>query len=709
MFRIFRVLLLAPLLLSASIVVTINAAAATTSVPATSLGVDVSFPQCGATLPTPIGFGVVGVNDGRPMTANPCLASELAWSATTLSATPAFYANTGDPGPLNNPSWPTSQQTPEVCTGADSVACSYDWGWTVAQNSFQDAVAAETQLGASSPTTAAAAAPWWLDVETANSWESLGTGAPATSAQLANDLSTIQGEVASFTSVGVSTVGIYSTSYQWSTIVGSSATSLAANNVWLPGYATLSDAQAACTANSFTGGRVAMIQYPSNGLDGDYVCPLESVPASASVSVASSASFTDQLGVSGVALPVTYVQTSGAPSLTVSSSGVVTTSGQLASGTYSASGTTSTNGLVGTFSFSLLVGLLVQTTSNSASSTVSASSTFTEQLALSGANGPLTFTQTSGTPALVVSPTGLLSTSGTLTRGTYVAQGTASDQGGDSGAFDFHLVVGTISRLPPTKATVGPRASATFTDQLAVSGANGPVTFTQTSGTPSLVISTTGLVSTSGALAIGSYVARGTTGDPNGDKGTFLFNLIVSGVGALVQDSPASSIVSPSSSATFTNQLALSGASGLVTFTQTSGTPSLAVSTTGLVSTSGALAIGSYLAQGTTADGAGDTGVFAFIVQVAAVRAPIVTRVLVRRVVGTAVAGRTVLLRIFGSGFYGRPTITAHAGTTVQVLNDTGTQLVLRVRVRSGSRPGTYLLMMTFAGRPRVSVHYVQH
>ncbi len=702
-------LVVAPLLFTAGVVVTVNAAAASTLVPATSLGADVSFPQCGTTLPTPIGFGIVGVNDGRPMTANPCLATELAWAQTTLTASPAFYANTGNPGPLNNPSWPTSQQTPQVCVGGDSAACSYDWGWTVALNSFQDAVAAETQLGATSPTTAAAAVPWWLDVETANSWESLGTGAPATSAQLANDLSAVQGEVAAFTSVGVATVGIYSTSYQWSAIVGTSGTSLASNDVWLPGYATLSDAQTACTANSFTGGRVAMIQYPSNGLDGDYVCPLESAPTSASVSVASSASFTDQLGVSGVGMPVTYVQTSGAPSLSVSSTGVVTTSGPLASGTYSASGTTSANGLMGTFSFSLSVGLLVQTASNSASSTVSASSTFVEQLALSGANGPVTFTQTSGAPALVVSATGLLSTSGTLARGTYAAQGTASDQGGDSGAFDFHLVVGTISRLPPTKATVGPRASSAFTDQLEVSGANGPVTFTQTSGTPALIVSTTGLVSTSGTLAIGSYVARGTTGDPNGDRGTFLFNLIVSGVGAIVQGSPASTIVSPSSSVAFTDQLAVSGASGPVTFSQTSGTPSLVVSPTGLVSTSGALAIGSYLAQGNTSDGAGDSGVFAFIVQVAAVRVATVTRVLVRRVVGTAVAGRTVLLRIFGSGFSGRPTITAHAGTTAQVLNDTGTQLVLRVRVRSGSRPGTYLLMMTFADRHKVSVHYVQH
>jgi hypothetical protein len=533
MLRFCRTLFLVSLLAVAGIVVNFGAASAATSIPATSLGVDVSFPQCGATLPTPVGFGVVGVNNGRPFTANPCLAVELAWAQTTVTASPAFYANTADPGPLNNPSWPTSQETPQACAGDDSIACSYDWGWNAAQNSFQNAVAAETQLGVSSPSTAAAAVPWWLDVETANSWESLRTGATATSAQRANDLAVVQGEVASFASLGVSAVGIYSTSYQWSTIVGSSGTSLAANNVWLPGYATLTQAQAACTATSFSGGRVAMIQYPSNGLDGDYVCPFESTPTSAYASVASSASFTDQLSVTGERLPVTYVQTSGSPSLNVSSTGVVTTSGQLAQGTYTATGATGAGSLTGTFSFTLSVGLLVQNLPTSASSSVT--------------------------------------------------------------------------------------ASATFTDQLSVTGASGTVTFTPTSGTPSLVVSPTGRVSTSGALAIGSYLTRGTTSDPSGDTGTFTFTVVI-----------------------------------------------------------------------------------------ATIRPATVTPPSARRVVGTAVAGRTVTLRIIGLGFYGRPTVSSHAGTIARVTKDTGTQLVVRVSVRSGSRRGTFTFTITLANKKTVKVHYVQ-
>ena len=91
-----------------------------------------------------------------------------------------------------------------------------------------------------------------------------------------------------------------------------------------------------------------MIQYPMNGLDGDYACGLISTPGAASISVAASATFSQQLTVSGAANAVTYVQTTGSPSLVVSSTGLLTTSGALAPGTYSVTGSTSdTKGDVG--------------------------------------------------------------------------------------------------------------------------------------------------------------------------------------------------------------------------------------------------------------------------------------------------------------------------------------------------------------------------
>ena len=701
-------MIFASLLALSGVIVNASAVSADSTVPATSVGYDVSFPQCGASLPTPAGFGVVGVNDGRPFTANPCLVTELQWAQTTLTASPAFYANTANPGPSNNSAWPTSQQTPQVCSGGDSVACAYDWGWNAAQNSFQDAVTAETQLGASSPSAAAAAAPWWLDVETGNSWETLVTPGAPTSGEFANDLAVIQGEVASFTSSGVAKVGIYSTSYQWATLVGPTGSTFAANDAWVPGYATLAAAQAGCAAPSFTGGRVAMIQYPSNGLDGDYLCPLVSIPTSALVPVTSSATFTDQLTVAGESAPVTYVQTTGSPYLAVSSTGLITTSGPLASGPYTATGTSSANGLTGTFSFTLSVGLLAQNVPTTASAPVASSATFTDQLAVTGAVGAVTFTQSSGAPALVVSPTGLLTTSGALARGTYVARGATSDRGGDAGTFSFRLTVGTITQGLPIRTTVAPASSASFTDQLAVTGASGAVIFTQSSGAPALAVSPTGRLTTSGALALGSYVARGTTSDASGDAGTYFFNLIVSGVGAIVQSSPTTATVAPASSATFTDQLAVTGASGAVTFTQSSGAPALAVSPTGRLTTSGALALGSYVVQGATADASGDTGAFSFTLVVGTPARPTVVLPVATRVIGRAAAGRTVTLRILGSGFTGRPTVRSHAGTTAVVTRDAGTSLTVRVTVRPRSRRGTFIFTITLANRKSCRVRYLQ-
>ena len=354
----FRVAALTILVLSGSILSAGAASATTTTPPATSIGYDISFPQCGSTLPTSPGFAIVGVNDGRPYTTNPCLATELQWANSSLTGAPAFYANTAQPGPVNNTAWPTGQQSPQTCAGGNSAACSYDFGWNAAQQSFNSAVAAEVQIGATSPAAAAAAAAWWLDVETGNSWESTMTSSPTT-ASFANDQATIEGEIAFLNTTGVASVGIYSTATQWAALMGSTSSVLATTAVWLPGFATLTAAQSGCDATSFTGGRVALIQYPSGGLDGDYQCPLVSTPVTAAVSTASSGTFTQQLTVAGLSIPVTFTQTSGTPNLVVSPTGVVTTDGALAAGSYSASGTVASATLSGPFSFTLNVGLLV--------------------------------------------------------------------------------------------------------------------------------------------------------------------------------------------------------------------------------------------------------------------------------------------------------------------------------------------------------------
>ncbi len=519
--------LLAALVAALSLVAGAPRAFATSS-SSTTIGYDISFPQCGSPLPSSADFGVVGVDNGQVLTTNPCLGRELSWAKAATNGAPAFYVNTGDPGPAFATHWPTGQTAPMVCYGANSAPCSYDYGWNAARFAFSSAVNAETAIGAASPGVAARAAPWWLDVETGNPWEFKPSYYGRNAASFANDQASIEGELAAFSNLGVASVGIYSYPALWTAITGPSASGFSAVPVWMPGPATLSGAEADCASASFTGARVAMIQYPSGSYDGDYVCGLLSTPLSTGVSAADAAAFTDQLVTTNEDGTVTYVQTSGSPDLVVSSTGAVTTSGALTIGTYQASGTTSDlHGDTGTFSLTLAVGALVQGPPASGAVKVSGSSSFHDQLVVAGIEGTVTFVQTSGSPQLVVSPSGVVTTSGALTAGAYKAAGTESDAAGDKGAFTFSLSVGALVQRAPTLASVTTIDSSTFSEQLDVGANLGTVTYVQKSGSPDLVVSSSGAVTTSGALAVGTYHATGTTSDATGDVGTFTFALDV--------------------------------------------------------------------------------------------------------------------------------------------------------------------------------------
>jgi hypothetical protein len=246
--------------------------------PSTSRGYDVSYPQCGQPLPSSSLFGIVGVNNGIVFSANPCASAELAWAQQAANHAPAFYANTANPGPAYSSHWPTGQTTPQTCdsTVNNSTACSYDYGWNAAKDSFADAIAAEQQTNATSAQTAtlaAAQAPWWLDVETGNSWQTLESAYGQTATSQANDVAAIDGAIAYLQTVGVAQVGLYSTSYQWTQITGGTGTHFAANPDWVAGYSSLSAARAGCSSTGFAGGAVKLTQYPANGLDADYPCP----------------------------------------------------------------------------------------------------------------------------------------------------------------------------------------------------------------------------------------------------------------------------------------------------------------------------------------------------------------------------------------------------------------------------------------------------
>jgi hypothetical protein len=215
-----------------------------------SIGFDISFPQCPSNFPANAAFGIIGVNNGRAYTQNPCLSAQFQW-ARGLDARPAFYINTSNSGPIN-PNW--GQPGPKACRhpeANDDRGCAYNFGWNGAAQAF---------ITARGVTSGAANYVWWLDVETVNSWN--GT-TDANSAA-------IQGFFDSLKARGISIVGIYSTRHQWEQITGGYRLSGVPN--WVAGASSPNDAFAFCSAG-FSGGPVWLVQFQFSGFYGDYACP----------------------------------------------------------------------------------------------------------------------------------------------------------------------------------------------------------------------------------------------------------------------------------------------------------------------------------------------------------------------------------------------------------------------------------------------------
>ncbi len=232
-------------------------------------GYDISYPQCGGDYPAHALFGIVGVNGGLANDANSCFPSELSWAQATPGQTspaqPAvsLYINTADPGP-GVADWPRTGTggTYGSCDGTWSTACAYVYGQALAENSY----------GLVDPSVAAGA-PWWLDIETANSWATSGTPSYT---QL--NIAAIQGFVAGLKGSGATNpVGIYSTASQWQAITGLTASTTASGfgsspPNWIAGARSLTAAQRDCASTGFTGATPTLAQYPSGGFDADLRC-----------------------------------------------------------------------------------------------------------------------------------------------------------------------------------------------------------------------------------------------------------------------------------------------------------------------------------------------------------------------------------------------------------------------------------------------------
>jgi hypothetical protein len=234
----------------------------------TPSGNDVSFPQCRKTFPAQHAFGIVGVNDGRADTTNPCLAGQITWarnsSGKTRQPRVSFYVNTGEPGKLKVADWPTNNRDPisgavvtdpyGACAGRDDRACSWQFGRNMAELDAKI-------RGISKP----GRYRWWLDVETITTWD----------ASTWNNRADLEGMVSYFHRIGGS-VGIYSTAFQLHKILKIiPATSLLYRLAdWIPGARTLAQAQANCRLAPLTGrGTVTLTQWEKSKIDHDFSCP----------------------------------------------------------------------------------------------------------------------------------------------------------------------------------------------------------------------------------------------------------------------------------------------------------------------------------------------------------------------------------------------------------------------------------------------------
>ncbi|HEX9036837.1 MAG TPA: hypothetical protein VF808_07580 [Ktedonobacterales bacterium] len=207
--------------------------------PTGATGYDVSWPNCSAKPPAHPPFGIVGVNDGTGYSQNPCLAQEAAWFPAL-----SLYANTG----WYNQSSHINPNSPKVCASGDNNCLAYNYGYNAGLYALNYANSQNLH-----------ASVWWLDVETGNTWN----------ADTTQNRNSLQGEYDALIANGVTTVGVYSTTYQWDTITGT----------WLNNWPnwgattvhTASQAAKFCTGHQFTGGPTYLIQF-TGSLDQDYAC-----------------------------------------------------------------------------------------------------------------------------------------------------------------------------------------------------------------------------------------------------------------------------------------------------------------------------------------------------------------------------------------------------------------------------------------------------
>lgn len=197
-------------------------------------GYDVSFPQCNTELSQKfVGFVIIGLNNGRPFTTNPCFAKQWAWANEHTAR--AVYINVSDPG-----------------KGSAKVR---------GQKIARDTIGRLGKLGVPDDV------PIWLDVEIDNDWTE-----PSRATVVINEV------LAKLVAAG-HPVGIYSVPVHWFHITFSAPVNVP---TWLGlgKYEKISDgvaaAKAACRRENFGNRKPAIVQFvgrtQSGWLDRNILC-----------------------------------------------------------------------------------------------------------------------------------------------------------------------------------------------------------------------------------------------------------------------------------------------------------------------------------------------------------------------------------------------------------------------------------------------------
>lgn len=213
-----------------------------------SEGIDESYPDCSKPFIGGKVLGIVGVSGGRNFTLNPCLDKEI-----SLFTEPELYINSDYTGINYSRKYNGS---PKKCPPNNELCLAYDYGFHAGAEAYNYA----KRQGVTSKTI-------WLDVETSNSWNK----------NPGFNIQSISGEIEAIKdSFHPSSLGIYSTSYQWGIITAGNQHDIGWKNnlpVW---YATAQpDAEKAktyCVSHSFTDGLVKMVQFGGSSYDQDVEC-----------------------------------------------------------------------------------------------------------------------------------------------------------------------------------------------------------------------------------------------------------------------------------------------------------------------------------------------------------------------------------------------------------------------------------------------------